>query len=235
MKNEILLATICAFISAIVSGIVSIITTVLVERHKEKRILLKEKREARRDAFFKRPEMEIIEHKNYLSRQGYGISKQCDIELFIASPEQIVNQEEKTVYLKYRQEDFDRSRWCCVIYTLKNVGKTGISALDIISNRIHHVCVIPIHLFSEDRNNPSIDTSFCYDKKIREEGTITLKLCFNSDHIIRNGMSASLSIGMEDTNGCCWLQPLWAPENKVYDSYSVSKKEFLEKLDGISR
>ena len=128
MKNEILLATICAFISAIVSGIVSIITTVLVERHKEKRILLKEKREARRDAFFKRPEMEIIEHKNYLSRQGYGISKQCDIELFIASPEQIVNQEEKTVYLKYRQEDFDRSRWCCVIYTLKNVGKTGISA-----------------------------------------------------------------------------------------------------------
>ena len=48
MKNEILLATICAFISAIVSGIVSIITTVLVERHKEKRILLKEKREARR-------------------------------------------------------------------------------------------------------------------------------------------------------------------------------------------
>lgn len=40
--------------------------------------------------------------------------------------------------------------------------------------------------------------------------------------------SAPMSIGMIDDNGRYWTQPLFAPQNKVYDSRAVSAEEYIE-------
>ena len=62
-------------------------------------------------------------YEDYISRTGYGIKQKCDIELFVARIETVTissDMKNGTVYAHYREQDFNKKDWCCVIYTLKN-------------------------------------------------------------------------------------------------------------------
>ena len=43
-------------------------------------------------------------------------------------------------------------------------------------------------------------------------------------------LSAIMSIGLEDCNGRHWMQPLFAPTEKIYDSRMVSYKDYISEV-----
>ena len=126
---------IAAVIGAVVGGVATHITTMLVEKRKERREDMAEARKVRNEAIQNRPEMKIVEYKDYTKRAGYGVKQKCDIEVIVAHVEDVVVTGEKKserVEAQYRAEDFNSDEWCCVIYTFKNAGKTDISTMDIV-------------------------------------------------------------------------------------------------------
>lgn len=120
--------------------------------------------------------------------------------------------------------------WCCVIYSFKNVGKTNISVLDIICNYKRDTCIFPCAEAMKYAERNLLNYSYCYDRKIRIGDTTTVKICYHKDAIITGIFSAILSVGMRDDNGKYWTQPLFAPQNKVYDSRPISPKDYTEEL-----
>ena len=229
MINEI----ISAIIGAVVGGIVTYITTMAVEKRKELREDMAEARKARNEAIQNRPEMEIVEYKDYIKRTGYGVKQKCDIEVMVAHIEDVTvtgNKKSKRVEAQYRAEDFNPDDWCCVIYTLKNAGKTAISALDIICNHKKDTCIFSCDNCISWAANHLLNYSVCYDKKIRPGEAVTIKFCYHKDRIITGMWSPLMSIGMEDDNGRYWMQPLFAPTEKIYDSRMVTYKDYITEV-----
>lgn len=229
MTNEI----ISAIVGAIVGGLATYITTMVVEKRKERREDMAEVRKARNEAIQNRPEMKIVEYKDYIKRTGYGVKQKCDVEVIIAHIEDVVitgDRKNKRVEAQYRVEDFNPDDWCCVIYTFKNVGKTDISAMDIICNYKKDTCIFDCDNSVSFAANHLLNYSVCFDKKIRVGETVTVKFCYHKDRIIRGMLSAIMSIGMEDSNGRHWIQPIFAPTEKIYDSRVISHKDYITEI-----
>lgn len=232
--NEI----ISAVIGAIISGIISWIAASKSQRRKEQREDTIAAQKERKETFQTRPEMDIIEYKNYLSRPGYGIKQKCDIEIFMAHIDRVSvedngkkgKKKREWIRAHFNPEDLNSSEWCCVMYTLKNVGKTDISTTNIICNYQRDTCIFPCTFLGTFISNNALNYSECYDKKIRSGETVSLKICYHKDRVITGMMSATLSIGMHDDNGHYWQQPLFAPTDRVYDSREVTWKEYKADL-----
>lgn len=208
-------------IGAVIKGISGAVTTKIIDKNKEEN----EKRER---IFENRPEMEIVDFKDYISRTGYGIKKKCDIELFVARIEKI--DFERGLKAVYKNEDFNQDEWCCVIYTIKNTGKTDVSILDIISCDKKSTCIFPSANATDWASSGLINYSKRYDKKIHIGESITLKLCYHKECIVTGLFTASILIGLQDRNGRYWQQCLFAPSNKIQDSFSVEPKEYINDL-----
>lgn len=225
-------------IKAIIDGIVNLFTASKNQRRKEQREDAIAVKEEQKEIFQSRPEMDIIEYKNYLSRPGYGIKQKCDIEIFVAHIDHVSvvgngkkgRKKREWVRAHFTPEDLNSSEWCCVMYTLKNVGKTDISTTNIICNYQRDTCIFPCALVEIFIENNALNYSECFDKKIRSGATVSLKICYHKDRVITSMMSATLSIGMHDANGNYWQQPLFAPADRVYDSRQVAWKEYRAEL-----
>ena len=215
-------------VEAILGAVVGSLTTGLINLVFEKRKDKKECEKTRKDIFEKRPELAIVEFKDYISRPGYGIKKKCDIDLFVAHIAGI--DLEGAVSAIYHKEDCNQDEWSCVIYTLKNVGKTDISVLNVISKYKKDTCIFPSMYMEEFVTNGCINYSDCYDRKVRVGETVTLKLCYHQARILAPFLSADMVLGFQDSNGHYWQQPLFAPLDKLYDSYSVEPEEYAREL-----
>lgn len=220
-----------SIISALIAGLVTFLFTLALNKRKEKREDNLEARKLQREAFQNRPEMQITDFKDYITRPGYGIKQKCDIDIFVAHISSTTiegNKKQQFVSASYCEDDFDTAEWCCVIYTLKNVGKTAISALDVICHFQRTTCIFPSDSAKQWADGNMLNYAYCYDRKIREGNTITLKFCYHKDAIVEGTFSAMMSIGMVDDNGRHWIQPLFTPRGKMYDSRSISEKEYYE-------
>ena len=232
MTNE----TIIAIISAVAGGIVTLLTTLALDKRKEKREDRLEAKKLQREAFQNRPEMQIVDFKDYIVRTGYGVKQKCDIELFVAHIETVTVEGKKKraiVHAHYKEEHLNPDEWCCVMYTFKNAGKTDISSVDIFWHSQQSSCIFPTGIVRQCAEGNLLNYSYCYDKKIRAGETVSLKICYYKDAIIPGLFSASMSIGMIDDNGRYWTQPLFAPQNKLYDSRAISPKEYIEQTRTI--
>ena len=226
MINEIIIA----IIGAVVGGVVTFFTTLMIERYKAKRQDCLETKKLQREIFQNRPELQIIDYKNYLSRNHYGVKQKCDIQLFVAHIDNVtIDGVEKhdIVNAHYNKDHLNADEWCCVIYTFGYIGKTDISTLNIIWNLKQSSCIFPEDEAYQWATGNLLNYSYCYDKKIRVSETLSLKICYHKDAIIQGMFSAPISIGMIDDNDCCWLQPLFAPLDKIYDSRAISRKEYI--------
>lgn len=216
----------------IISTIVSIFVKIFdlfFKLFKEKRKNKDSIRKENNDIFQNRPEMQIIDFKNYLSRTGYGVKKVCNIDIFVAHIDKATatgNEKNDVVYAHYLKEDFESKDWCCVIYTLQNAGKTDISSLNVICNYKKDTCIFESENAVKWAQDNLLNYWYCYDKKIRVGETVTIKFCYHKEHIITGMISSIMSIVMEDDNGRYWRQPLFAPEDKLYDSYQISYKSY---------
>ena len=227
MTNEIIVA----IVSAVAGGVVTLLTTLALDKRKEKREDRLEAKKLQREVFQTRPEMQIVDFKDYISRAGYGIKQKCDIELFVAHIEKTTVEGKKkraVVYAHYNEEHLDPNGWCCVMYTFKNAGKTDISTMDIIWHFQQSSCIFPAGEARQWADGNLLNYSYCYDKKIRAGETVSLKICYHKEAIIPGMLSATISLGMIDDNGRYWTQPLFAPQDKLYDSRAISPKEYIE-------
>lgn len=227
MTKEIIIAV----VSALIGGFITFLFSVLLEKRKEKREDSLEAKKHQREAFQNRPEMQIVDYKDYISRVGYGIKQNCDINVFVAHIANVSiegDKKQQIVQAHYENGDINQEEWCCVIYTMKNAGKTDIFSLRIVSTFQKDTCVFPSEEVVEWERNHLLNYSEYYDEKIRVDDTIKLKVCFHKDRIIKGMFSAALSVIMIDDNGQYWEQPLFIPQDKVYDSRRISPSVYLE-------
>ena len=75
-----------------------------------------------------------------------------------------------------------------------------------------------------------LNYSVCYDKKIRPDETVTIKFCYHKERVIKGMVSSMMTIGMNDDNGRYWMQPLFAPTEKIYDSRMVTYKDYITEV-----
>lgn len=217
--------TAIAEISAIIGGLIKYLLDRLNERRKNKKERLFKLEEQHKD----RPEFVITSMKDYLSRPGICINSQpCDLEVFVAYFDK-VNIENGIVSAEYNNDILDKKDWVCRQYTLKNVGKTVVYSVDIISNFKKNTCIFDVKSIDEDIfNNGVINYFECLDRRIAPYESFSLKLCYHKERIQAGSMSAALTIGMEDDNRTNWIQPFFAPENKVYESSRIPYQEYRE-------
>lgn len=218
---------------SIIGNITSIVSS-LHDFRKDKKESKENKQKQAEETHHNRLEFDIVEYKDYLARPRYGTKKPCDIELFVAHIQSVsVHGKKKTpiVDAYYNDEHLNPEEWCCVIYTLKNAGKTDINSLDIICTFMKDTCVFPADRATWYAENHLLNYSECYDRKIRVGSSITLKFCYHKNAIIAGPISAIFHIGIVDDNGRHWVQPLFAPENKIYPSRAISAKEYSAEMD----
>ncbi len=225
MAEEIIKIIISAIAGAVSGGIVSLI----LDKRREKREDKKEKRMEQKDTFENRPELSIHKYKNYIDQVGRGIDDECDMNIFLAHIEN-ATADNGFVKINYRLEDFNTDEWCCVIYKFKNLGKTDISCVYAISMEKRSVALFDTSYANDFAKNGSLNYSNCYDKKIRVGESFTLKVCYHKERIYSGIFSAALDLAFEDSNGRFWAQPLFAPDDKIYDSKQITHKEYHQNL-----
>ena len=184
----------------------------------------------KKELFQIRPEFEIVEYKNYLKRTNYGLKKKCDIELFVAHIEdyEIIGKGKNTqLHFNYCKDDFNPDERCCVIYVLRNVGKTDIAGLDVICNLPKDTVFFPTNNQNDDylyafAGGRTINYYVCADRKIRVGETVTIKFCYHKDKVITGLIGAVASLGITDVNGNCWAQSFYAPFDYLDYSHQIS-------------
>ncbi|WP_202708327.1 hypothetical protein [Sporosalibacterium faouarense] len=119
----------------------------------------------------------------------------------------------------------------CREYTIKNVGKTPVYEIDIISNFQKDTCVFNVDLLDEGILELGVlNYHVLYDRRVGPEESFLLKLCYSKNKIRTGMLSASLEIGMRDDRGNYWMQPFFAPDDKLYKSYGVSYKQYRKRI-----
>lgn len=229
MTNELITAIIAALSGAVIGGIVNLLLEIRREHRQDKKEKKKELEKNKKESYENRPELEIVDYKNYTNRPGYRIKKQFDINIFLTKIKN-VSVEGDLVNIHYNKELFEQDNWCCVIYMFKNIGKTDIR------------CINPICTYQKDTILCNVDSaemiaeygmlsySSYYDKKVRVGEEVTMKVCYHKDCIVTGNFSAIMDMGFEDSKGRHWLQPLFAPHDKIYDAYGVSCKAYEDNL-----
>lgn len=217
---------ISSVVSALIAAGIATATTLFIERRKERKQEYEKLKKERKELFDNRPELKIVDYKNYITRIGYGLKQKCDIEVFLAhfNGVQIDNGR---VLANYTPDDFNAKEWCCLIYSFENIGKTDISVVDVISTYKKDTALFSLKSTEAFMTARALNYSELLDEKIRVGEKFTLKLCFHKDKIITGMLSSLLTIGFRDVNGNCWQQPLFAPHEKIYDSHLVSYKQYI--------
>lgn len=225
MTNELLVALISAIVGAVVGGII----TFLSDKRKERREDKKEKQNKKREIFENRPELKIVEYKDYLSRPGHKLKKKCDINVFITKMDK-VSVEDDIVTAHYNKEFFNEEEWCCVIYEFKNVGKTDIRCVSPICTYKKNTMLCDVSNTQMILEHGLLSYSTMYDKKIREGDSFTMRVCYHKNCISAGMISAIMAMGIEDCNNRFWEQPLFAPKNMIYETLGVTRKEYKDDL-----
>ena len=225
MTNELMNAIISAVTGAVAGGVV----TWLLDKRKEHREDKKEEQKEKKEIYDKRPELKISEYKNYLERPGHKLKKECDINVFMTRMEK-VSVENDIVKAHYNKEFFNDEEWCCVIYEFKNVGKTDIQSVASICTLKKDTMFCNVVNAQMILEQGLLNYSTLYDRKIRVGESFTMKLCYHKDCIGTGMLYPNMVMGIEDSNNRYWAQPLFAPNNKIYDASSITYKQYQNEL-----
>ena len=218
--KDVIIPIITALIGALITAVVSL----YIQKRKEKREDNDKKSKARREIFENRPEFKVVDYKNYLNRIGYGIKQATDVDAFVTSIVDIKLC--GRVDAIYKKEHFNSKEWCCVIYTFKNVGKTDVIITHFVCHHKRTKVLFNTSTAQAFLNSKCLNYDTSFDKKIRVGESFTFKLCYHKDAIYESFMDAFISINMKDSNKNCWSQPLFAPFDKIYESYPITYQEY---------
>lgn len=175
------------------------------------------------------PELKIVKYKNKMEKPGKGFKKPKDINIFIA-PIEHVDIVEENVVLKFKPEIQNKSEWVCVTYKFENVGSADILCLYVSNNNQKSAILCDVGSLEFYINNGMLNYAEMFDRIVRVGESFSLRVCYHKDFISAGVFSVSLTISMEDRNGLCWAQGLFAPDNKIYQTRAINYKEYKEGL-----
>lgn len=225
MTGEWTITIITSVISAIIGGVV----TLFIERRKERREDKKENEKEKKKIYEERPELKITEYKEYLSRPGHKLKKECDINVFMTKMTNVA-VEGDCVTAYYNNDFFNEEEWCCVIYDFKNAGKTDIRCVSPICTYKKDTMLCDVKMNKMVLEHGALSYSTLYDGKVRVGESFTMRICYHKDCISTGMFSAIMVMALEDCNNRYWEQPLFAPNDTIYESYQISRKEFRDEF-----
>lgn len=225
MTDELFNAIISTITGAIAGGAVNF----LLEMRKERREDKKEKENEKKKIYEERPELQIVEYKEYLSRPGHKLKKECDIDVFMTKMEK-VSVEDDIVTAHYNKDFFNEEEWCCVIYNFKNVGKTDIRCVSPICTYKKNTMLCNVLNAQMILEQGLLSYSTMYDRKICKGESFTMRVCYHKDCIFGGMISSIMVMGIEDCNNRFWEQPLFAPNDTIYETRRITHKEFRDEF-----
>ena len=225
MTSELINTLISAITGAIAGGIV----TLILDKRKERREDKKETQNEKKKIYEERPELQIVAYKEYLSRPGHKLKKECDINVFMTKIE-MVSVDNDAVIAHYNKDLFNEEEWCCVIYEFKNMGKTDIRRVSPICTYKKDTMLCDVSSRQVILEQGLLNYSTIYDRKIRVEESFTMRVCYHKDCIKAGMFSAIMVMGIEDCNSRFWQQPLFTPNEKIYEASEITYKEYKDQL-----
>ena len=176
-----------------------------------------------------KPRLEIM---SYTKLGKYSAQRKTDACILLCN---ILDYkiEERTLFY-YDQSIVKPENWDCVEYTLRNTGHTEIDHIYFSTNLPENTSLFNV---LNDENvmcydNHLINYSVILDKTIKPQQTFSVRVCYINDKIIVSNIgNASITIWMIDERENWWCQPLFTPENKIYNSTKTSHKEWKAYTD----
>ena len=223
MTNELINTVISAVTGAVAGGLV----TLLLDKRKELRDDKKEREIEEKRIYEERPELEIIEYKEFVDSSSSDELEHCDINVFLTEMKDVC-VEGDSVTAQYREELFNKEEWCSVIYHFRNTGRTDIRC-------VSPICVCKKNMMMCDTAKTQIilehgilNYSTMYDRKIRVGDTFSMKVSCHKEYIPGGENFAIMIMDIEDCNSVFWEQPLFFPTDKIYESYKITHKKFRD-------
>lgn len=219
ISNEI----ISAMCGAVAGGIVSCVFNYFNDRRKERRMDEKEEEKERQRRFENRPEFKIIECQENCCPE---IEESLSEKLCIVTAEFKASVEKDFVYANFAEDEIDEKEWTSVRYRLENVGKTDVSSVSLICQDKRHFWLCEKYYAQDFMKSRILHYVAHFDNKIRVGESFEIILFYNKKH----NYLPMIDIGMQDPGNHFWVQPLFAPQNRVGDSREIEYSEYLDAI-----
>lgn len=225
-------AIIASVLGGLVGGLFTFLGVWMTIHHENKKTRqeeLKRQKEKEEQLFENRPRLEIMGYKK-LSK--YSAAKKADISLLLCSIKEYKNEGRAMFF--YDESVITPENWVCVEYTLRNTGHTEIDHIYFSTNLPKNTALF--NVLNEENvmchDNHFLNYSVIFEKTIKPQQTVSIKVCYISDKIVVSNIGgAPITIWMIDENKNWWSQPLFAPDNKIYNSSRSSHKEWKDYTD----
>lgn len=220
-----------SILGGLVSGLftfLGVFLTIKYQRNKDKKEELRLQQE--KDAEFEKtkPRLEIQE---YIAERDYDENEEADISAILVK----IKGYEKYIHrFHYDPLVLDNSKWRCVDYVLKNTGNTEIDHLFLSTNLPKNTSLLNVSSreYISDYEYKFLNYDVLLEKSIKPQHNVRIRICYITDQIIVSNLgSAPIAIWLMDVNNNVWKQPLFAPDNKIYNSVRSSYKTFREYTD----
>ena len=218
-------AIIASVLGGLVSGLFTFLGVWLTIRHENKKTLqeeLKRQKEKEEQLLENRPRLEIMGYKKLTK---YSPQKRADASILLCSIKEYKNEGRAMFY--YEESIVKPENWVCVEYTLRNTGHTEIDHIYFSSNLTKNTALFDV--LNEENvmcyENNLLNYSVILEKTIKPQQIIKVKVCYSrEDKVVSSPISAPIIIWMVDEKKHWWSQPLFAPDNKIYNSTKASYK-----------
>ena len=205
-------------IGIVVGWILNFISTMYFNKKEEKQRKKEIERQERQKQFENKPELFIENTKCKFN---------IDMEIFIGTFDVKYN-EGKKYKIVYPKSIKNKDNHDYKDIVIKNIGKSDIDCLDIISTNKRGIILCDYELLDNLVDNESVWYSYCYDKKIRADESVKIRVYFEKNRQPYTLLSSTLAFLFEDQNHNYWEQPFFYEKNNVYPPYAISYKELRQ-------
>lgn len=173
-----------------------------------------------------KPRFEIVRY-NEISKYNEK-PDDADISVFFAG---IKGYDKADRRFSYDEGLVDKNNWVSVDYVLKNIGQTEIDHLYVMTGLPQNTSLFNVtgdsYLFAYSHG--LLNYSVIFDKNIKIGQTVKLRVSYLNDQVILSCIgSATLTIWLMDVNKNVWIQPLFAPGEKIYNSSRSNMSQFKQ-------
>lgn len=146
------------------------------------------------------------------------------MEIFIGTFKVEYNKE-KEYKISYSQNIKNKKNHCYKDIIIKNIGKSDIECLDIVSTNKKGLILCDYNSLNNLVDNELICYDYCYDKKIRVGESIKIRIYYEYNKQPHLMWSSTLAFLFEDQNHNYWEQPFFYEKDNIYAPYEISYKE----------
>ena len=205
-------------IGIFVGWILSLISTMYFNKKEEKQRKEEIERQRKQKQFENKPELFI---ENTMCKSN------IDMEIFMGTFD-VKYDKERKYKIVYSEGIKNKNNHNYKDIVIKNIGKSYIDRLDIISTNKKGIILCDYELLDDLVTDESVWYSYCYDRKIRVEESIKIRIYFEKNKHPYTLFSSTLAFLFEDQNHNYWEQTFFYEKNKVYPPYGISYREHRE-------